>query len=90
VIFPVLAQSSTTISLKLTKLFFLQARFGYFIDPPNQSYPLVRSYKAFLLIDVLFLVVCLLCICLCPMIDWLRVNAVREVLKRLEECEVED
>jgi hypothetical protein len=62
----------------------------FFSDPPNQAYPSVRSFKAFLLIDVLFLVVCLLCVCLCPMIDALRVNAVREVLKRLEECEVED
>jgi hypothetical protein len=62
----------------------------FFSDPPNQAYPSVHSFKAFLLIDVLFLVVCLLCVCLCPMIDALRVNAVREVLKRLEECEVED
>jgi hypothetical protein len=62
----------------------------FFSDPPNQAYPLVRSFKAFLLIDVLFLVVCLLCVCLCPMIDALRVKAVREVLKSLEECEVED
>jgi hypothetical protein len=47
VIFPVLAQFSATISLKLTKPFFLQERFVCFSDPSNRSYPLVRSFKAF-------------------------------------------
>jgi hypothetical protein len=55
VIFSVLAQSYTTISLKLTKPFFLQARFVCFSDPSNQAYPLVRSFKVFLLIGALFL-----------------------------------
>jgi hypothetical protein len=47
VIFLVLAQSSATITLKQTKPFFLQAHFVFFSDPPNQAYPLVRSFKAF-------------------------------------------
>jgi hypothetical protein len=46
VIFPALAQSSTTISLKQTKPFF-QAHIVFFSDPSNQAYPLVRSFKAF-------------------------------------------
>jgi hypothetical protein len=55
--------------------------FVFFSDPSNQSYPLVRSFKAFLSSGVLFLVclfVCLLCVCLCPMIDASRMNVVRE------------
>jgi hypothetical protein len=80
VIFPVLAQPSATTSSKLTKPF--QAPFVFFSDPSNQAYPLVRSFKVsfdgcFVLSICLF--VCLLCVCLCPMIDALRVNAVREV-----------
>jgi hypothetical protein len=45
----------------------------------------VRSFKAFLLSGVLSLV-CLFVwfVCLCPMIDALRVNAFREVLKSLK------
>jgi hypothetical protein len=65
---------------KVSQAFPFQANFVFFKDPPNQAYPLVRSFKAFLLIDVLFFVVCLLCVCLCAMIDALRVNAIREVL----------
>jgi hypothetical protein len=63
----------------------------FFSDPSNRAYPLVRSFKAFLLIGSLFLV-CLFVgfVCLCPMIDAHRVNVVREAMKSLEECEVED
>jgi hypothetical protein len=46
VIFPVLAQSSATISLKQTKPYF-QAHFVFFSDPSNQAYPLVRAFKVF-------------------------------------------
>jgi hypothetical protein len=42
--------------LKLTKPSFLSARFVYFSDPSNQAYPLVRSFKDFILIGPLFLV----------------------------------
>jgi hypothetical protein len=61
VIFPVLAQSSTTISLKQTKPFPFQAHFVFFSDPTNRAYPLVRSFKAFLLIGALFLVCLFVC-----------------------------
>jgi hypothetical protein len=62
VIFSVLAQSSAIISSKLTKP-FPSKHFALFSDPSNRAYPLVRSFKAFLLIGALFLVmlVCLLC-----------------------------
>jgi hypothetical protein len=84
VIFPALAQSSTTISLKQTKPFF-QARLVCFSDPSNQAYPLVRSFKfSFDWCFVLSMLVCLLCVCLCPMIDAFRVDAVREVWKSLK------
>jgi hypothetical protein len=46
----------------------------------------VHSFKAFLLIGVLFLVclfVCFVYICLCSMIDASRVNAIREALESL-------
>jgi hypothetical protein len=43
----------------------------------NQFLYLVRSFKAFLLIGVLFLV-CLL-VSMCPMIDASRMNVVREL-----------
>jgi hypothetical protein len=51
----------------------------FFSDPSNQAYPLVRSFKSFLLIGVLFLVllVCLLCM-LVPVIDVSRTNMVQE------------
>jgi hypothetical protein len=61
VIFPVLAQSSTTISLKLTKPFFFQAHSVFFSDPSNQAYPFVRSFKASLFIGALFLVCLFVC-----------------------------
>jgi hypothetical protein len=86
VIFPVLAQSSAIISSKLTKP-FLPKNFVFFSDPSNQAYPLVRSFKAFLSSGVLFLVclfVCLLCVCLCPMIDASRMNVVRELWKSVK------
>jgi hypothetical protein len=35
------------------------------------------------------MLVCVLCVCLCPMIDAIRVNIVRES-RALEECEGED
>jgi hypothetical protein len=79
VIFPVVSQSSAIISSKLTKL-FPSKHFVFFSDPSNQAYHLVRSFKAFLSSGVLFLVslfVYLLCVCLCPMIDAIRVNVVR-------------
>jgi hypothetical protein len=41
----------------------------------------VRSFKAFLLIDVLFLVACLFALYVEPMIDASRVNVVREASK---------
>jgi hypothetical protein len=56
-----------------------------FSDPSNQAYPSVRSFKAFLLSGVLSLVCLFVCfVCLCPMIDAHRVNAVQEVLKSLK------
>jgi hypothetical protein len=61
----VLAQSSAIISSKLTKP-FPSKHFVFFSDPSNQAYPLVGSFRAFLLSGVLFLVclfVCLLCVC---------------------------
>jgi hypothetical protein len=49
-----------------------------------QFLSLVRSFKYFLLIGALFLVCLFVCfVCLCPMIDALRVNVVREALKSL-------
>jgi hypothetical protein len=60
VTFPVLAQSSATISLKLTKP--LQAPFVFFSDPSNQASLLVRSFKvSFDWCFVLSMLVCLLC-----------------------------
>jgi hypothetical protein len=44
---------------------FLLERFVFFSDPSNRAYPLVRSFKASLLISVLFLVVCLFALYAC-------------------------
>jgi hypothetical protein len=65
VIFPVLAQPFIVISLKLIMAIFLLERFVFFSDPSNRAYPLVRSFKASLLISVLFLVVCLFALYAC-------------------------
>jgi hypothetical protein len=75
---------------KANQAFPFKAHFVFFSDPSNRAYPLVRSFKAFLLIGSLFLV-CLFVgfVCLCPMIDAHRVNVV-QAMKSLEECEVED
>jgi hypothetical protein len=48
---------------KANQAFPFQAHFVFFSDPSNQAYPLVRSFIAFLLIDVLFLV-CLFALCM--------------------------
>jgi hypothetical protein len=45
--------------LKANQAFPFQAHFVFFSDPSNRAYPIVRSFKACLLIGALFLV-CLL------------------------------
>jgi hypothetical protein len=73
--------------LKLTKPFLFSARFVCFSGPSNRAYPLVRSFKAFLLIGALFLVclfVCFVCVCRWLMrVDW-------TLSQKLEEHEDED
>jgi hypothetical protein len=46
---------------KAHQAFPFQAHFVFFSDPSNQAYPLVRSFKAFLLIGALFLVCLFVC-----------------------------
>jgi hypothetical protein len=46
---------------KANQAFPFQAHFVFFSDPSNQAYPLVRSFKAFLLIGALFLVCLFVC-----------------------------
>jgi hypothetical protein len=41
---------------KANQAFPFQAPFVFFSDPSNRAYPLVRSFKAFLLVGALFLV----------------------------------
>jgi hypothetical protein len=51
---------------KANQAFPFQTHFVFFSDPSNRSYPLVRSFKASLLIGALFLVclfVCVVCLC---------------------------
>jgi hypothetical protein len=57
VIFPVLAQSSATISLKLTKPFPSKHTLCSLVILRIDPILYVRSFKAFLLIGALFLVV---------------------------------
>jgi hypothetical protein len=66
--------------LKVNQAFPFQAHFAFFSDLSNRSYPLVRSFKAFLSSGVLFLVCLFVCfVCLCPMIVASRTNVVREL-----------
>jgi hypothetical protein len=41
---------------KANRAFPFQGHFVFFSDPSNRAYPLVRSFKAFLLVGALFLV----------------------------------
>jgi hypothetical protein len=88
VIFPVHAQPSTTISLKLTKSFPSKHDFCALVIHIIDLYPLVRSFKVFLLSGALFLV-CLFVCFVYACARWLmRVEwALSEML---EELEVED
>jgi hypothetical protein len=65
---------------KANQAFPFQAHFVFFSDPFNRTYPLVRSFKAFLLFGALSLVCLFACfVSLCPMIDTSRMNVDREV-----------
>jgi hypothetical protein len=51
----------------------------FFSDPSDQAYPLVHSFKSFLLIGVLFLVLLVYLLRMrVPVIDASRMNVVRE------------
>jgi hypothetical protein len=82
VIFPVLAQSSTTTSLKLTKPFpskhTLCSLVIHQIEPILSCVLLKFSFNWCFVLSML---VCLLYVCLHPLIDASRVNVVQEVLK---------
>jgi hypothetical protein len=69
VLFPILAQSSTAISLNLTKPFPSKHTLCSLVILKIDLYPLVRSFKAFLLSGALFLVVCLLALCMLVLDD---------------------
>jgi hypothetical protein len=70
---------------KANQAFPFQARFVCFSGPSNRAYPLVRSFKAFLLIGALFLVCLFVCfVCLCSMIDATRMNVARGAWKSLK------
>jgi hypothetical protein len=63
----------------------------FFSDPSDRACPLVRSFEVSFFFDwciVLSLFVCLPYVCLCPMIDAIRVNVVRGS-RALEEYEDE-
>jgi hypothetical protein len=50
---------------KANQAFPFQAHFVFFSDPSSQAYPLVCSFKAFLLVRALFLVyACLFALCM--------------------------
>jgi hypothetical protein len=84
VIFSVFAQPSTTISLKLIRPFPYKHVLCALVIHRFDLYPLVCSFKTFLLSGALFLVACLLLCMLVTMIDAHKVNAIREALKSVK------